>query len=150
MIIRKIKIHQRCLELVNNGVTEIEKAIADIREAAQGGAKSSAGDKYETTRAMADLEIEKQQNSLHNLLQMRSTLERMDPYQHHDHIAMGSLVETNQGLIYIAAGLGKITVENKDISVISFSAPVVVKLKETPVGGTAVFNGTKYKILSIE
>jgi hypothetical protein len=145
----KSKIHFQCLQLINTRIQQAEEEIKEIRNEAQLHAKSSAGDKFETGRAMADLEIEKYQKSLEILLQMVSVFSRIDPEIHHQEMAHGALIHTDHGYIYIAAALGKIKVGKDDIFVISHDAPLFIALKNIPVGGLGIFNGRKYKILGI-
>jgi hypothetical protein len=145
----KLKIHKQCLQLINQRIIETEESIKEIRMEAQLHARSSAGDLFEMGRAMADIEIEKYQKTLENLIQMLSVLQRIDPEVHQDQLALGTIVSTDRGLIYVAVGLGKTIVDQQEVLVISMGAPIVNALKNTPVGGIAVFNGNSYKINAI-
>jgi hypothetical protein len=145
----KLKIHQQCLQMINERIIETEEGIKEIRMEAELNARSSAGDKFETGRAMADLEIEKYNKALDNLLQMATVLKRIDPETHHQQTAPGALVHTDKGFIYVAVGLGKTHIDQHDVLVISIGAPIFKILKNTPVGGKAVFNGTSYQVKGI-
>jgi hypothetical protein len=145
----KLKIHQQCLQMINKRILETEEGIKDIRIEAQLHARSSTGDLFEMGRTMADTEIETYQKTLDNLVQMISVLNRIDPEIHHEQPALGALLSTNRGLIYIAVGLGKTIVDKNEVLVISVGAPIFNALKNIPIGGTAIFNGTSYQIKSI-
>jgi hypothetical protein len=145
----KLKIHQQCQKLIDSRIIQTEASIKDLRQEAQLHAKSSAGDKYETGRAMADLEIEKYQKSLNNLLQMSVILNRIDATTHQEEMAHGALICTDKVLIYLAVALGKINVDGQNVLVISLEAPLYNVLKNAPIGSKAVFNGQVYNIKNI-
>ena len=71
--------HAHCLAVVIERIAQLEASILDTQRSSQSDTKSSAGDKHETGRAMAQLEVEKPQVSLGNLLAMRDVLVRLDP-----------------------------------------------------------------------
>lgn len=131
-------------------ITAAEASIADTRGSAQSDTKSSAGDKHETGRAMAQLEIEKQQVSLGHLLAMREVLARIDPALPQAQVREGALVRTDRGLFYIAVALGRVEVGGRAVLVIGRQAPLAEVLSRTAVGGTARFNGTAYVVEAVE
>ncbi len=141
-------VHRQCLALVRERIAQVEAGIADARASAQSDTKSSAGDKHETGRAMAQLEIEKQQVSLGNLLTMQDVLDRIDPTRTHARIGEGALVRTDSGLFYVAVGLGRIVVDGQDVQVISPQAPLVALLKGVTLAESAVFNGRNHFLLA--
>jgi hypothetical protein len=98
---------------------------------------------------MAQLEIEKQQVSLGNLLAMKEVLARIDPTMRQERVREGALVRTDRGLFYIAVGLGRVVVEGAEVLVMSPQAPLAEALGRTPVGGTAHFNGVAYRVVEI-
>lgn len=145
----KIRIHQHCLQIINNRILEAEEGIREIRKEAELNAKSSAGDQYETGRVIADLEIEKYQKALDNLIAMNAVLNRIDPQSLHRQAAPGALVCTDKGYFYIAVGLGKTHIDEQEVLVISMAAPIVSVLRDTPIGGKAVYRGNSFKIENI-
>ncbi len=145
----KPAVHAHCLGLVRERIALVEAGIADARTSAQSDTKSSAGDKHETSRAMAQLEIDKQQVSLGNLLAMQDVLMRLDPTRTHARMGEGALVRTDSGLFYVAVGLGRMEVNGQDVQVISPQAPLVALLKSLDIGGSAVFNGRSYALLQV-
>ena len=70
----KIKLHHYCESIVEEQLSGIIAALKDAQEGANNETKSSAGDKHETGRAMAQLETEKLNTQLNeaNQLQKRS------------------------------------------------------------------------------
>ena len=82
-------------------------------------------------------ELKTQKNDLEKIIINSSTA-----------IGIGSLIETNKGLFFIAVSIGKIIIEAKEIIVISTQSPLGVKflnLKEKDFE----LNGKDYLIKSI-
>lgn len=141
--------HARCLAVVNERITDLEASILDTQRSSQSDTKSSAGDKHETGRAMAQLEIEKQQVSLGNLIAMRDVLARLDPTVPQERVREGALVRTDRGLFYIAVGLGRLVVEGQEVLAMSPQAPLAEALQRTPISGTARFNGVAHVVVEV-
>jgi hypothetical protein len=145
----KVTLHNHCLALLDTRIKAAELSIADTQQSARSDTKSSAGDKHETGRAMAQLEVEKQQVSLGNLLAMEEVLARIDPTVRQERVREGALVRTDRGLYYIAVGLGRVLVDGQEVMVMSPQAPLAEALQRTPVGGTVRFNGVAQVVLEI-
>ncbi|MBL0044567.1 MAG: hypothetical protein IPP33_09285 [Flavobacteriales bacterium] len=145
----KQNVHEQCLLHLHERIKELEASIADARLSSQSDTKSSAGDKHETGRAMAQLEIEKQQASLGNLIGMLAILQRIDPQRANERVGEGALVRTDRGLYYIAVGLGRVSVNGQEVVVISPQAPLAALFKGTSVGGTASYNGVDHTLIQI-
>lgn len=86
----------------------ISKAIEHAQLAANEETKSSAGDKYETGRAMMQLEIEKQSVQLAEAMKLKHVLSQINPEKTTETIQSGSLVFTDQGNFYISISAGKL------------------------------------------
>ena len=77
----KEKLLKKCFEAVDERIKSAENAIISAKEASQDDTKSSAGDKYETTREMMQQEISRNEAQLyeakklkHSLLQIQSNV----------------------------------------------------------------------------
>src|SRR6187399_2402536 len=97
MISIKEKLFSLCLESVTKRIDSIRSAMAVTQASASEETKSSAGDKYETGRAMAQLEIEKLNEQLSEALKAKGTLEQINPALQSMTIHPGSMVLTTQG-----------------------------------------------------
>jgi hypothetical protein len=106
------------------------------------------GDKHETSQAMAQLEIEKQQVSLGNQLAMQDVLMRLDPTLPQVRLCKGALVRTDSGLFNVAVGLGRVALNGQDVRVLSPQASLVGVLKGRAIGGAALFNGREHTLLA--
>ena len=145
----KVEVHESCLALLNEKINGVNDAITDVRMSSKNETKSSAGDKHETARAMAHLELEKLQQSIGNLESMKSVLDQIDPNKSSKVPALGALVKTSQATFYIAISLGPIKVENTEVMIISINAPIIRTMSNCEVGSTFSFNNKSYQIMEI-
>ena len=81
----KQAMHAACVSALQERISEAQAGVEQAREAGTADTKSSAGDKHETARAMAQQELEKQASALHNLREMEDHLARIDPAHRHRH-----------------------------------------------------------------
>ncbi len=119
------------------------------QESANEEGKSSAGDKHETGRAMAQLESEKAAKQLQEAMDLLAILKRIDPEAVHQSAGLGSLVTTDQGNFYLSVAVGKVEVEGFNCFAISVNSPIGAKLLGLKVDGTTEFNGKVYKVLAV-
>ena len=145
----KIRFHEHCHSLVQEKLAEIEAAMREAQEAANEETKSSAGDKYETSRAIMHLEKEKLASQRTEILKLIRVLEQINPHRPADPITLGSLVETSQGTFYLAVSLGNVTFEGNTYWVISPVAPIGQALLGLRVGDNFIFNGNTVKITDV-
>lgn len=125
----------------------MQKAIGIAQASANEETKSSAGDKYETGRAMMQLEIEKNTVQLSEALKLKQALAAIDPIKSTTVVQPGSLVVTNQYNYYIAISAGQLKIGDKVYFAISPGSPIGMQLTGLSVGETFVFNS---KVLCIE
>lgn len=120
----KLVLHQKCLEIVENNISTIKLALHEAQEAANNETKSSAGDKHETGRAMAQLETEKLSAQLNDALNQKQLIAKINSNLQSKQITIGSLVYTTNGIFYIGVSLGKIDINNETIYVVSPQSPI--------------------------
>lgn len=139
-----------CLQKVEANLSEIEQALQSAREAANDSTKSTAGDKYETTRAMMHLEQEKLSSQLAEARQMKGMLLQIEPEKPHSKVETGSLVVTTSGRYFLSVGLGKIEVDGNVFFVISPASPIGQLLGGKSAGDTFSFRNTVSEVISVE
>jgi transcription elongation GreA/GreB family factor len=145
----KQQLHSRCLTYVDERIKAAQEAIQIAQQSANEETKSSAGDKYETGRAMAQLEIEKNGVQLAEALRLKQTLEQIMPDLETKTVRVGSLVITNQGNFYIAISAGQFSIDNEAYFVISPASPIGQKLIGLHVEQGFSFNKRDFKVLQI-
>ncbi len=146
--ITKEKIYDSCNSYVHERMETALQAIASVQAAGEEDTKSSAGDKYETGREMMKQEIERHQQLLTQAQQMEQVLTKLT-LQQHKIVGPGSLVQTDEGLFYLAIGIGRLVVEGEEVFVLSPSSPVGKLLIGKGVGDSFSFNTKTYKVLNI-
>lgn len=141
----KQQLHQHCIQLVDIKIIDIKNSLNDIQNAANNDTKSTAGDKHETSRAMAHLEIEKLTKQLNENIKLKETLIKID-IDNSDSIKTGSLIKTNKGYFYLAISLGKLSFKNFEIYAMSPASPIGKLFLNKKEKETFSFNNTCYVI----
>ena len=145
----KIALHQACLERIDQRIALANQAMEDIQNSANQETKSSAGDKYETGRAMMQQEKDKQAIQLAQALELRHQLEHIDPAQSFEEIQAGSLMMTNEGYYYLTVSLGKIILEQKTVYVLSAASPLGQTLLRRRIGDNIQFQQRTIQIIAL-
>lgn len=140
---------QQCIIAVKSKLRDIQEAFEQANQAMWDETKSSAGDKYETSREMIQQDIDrlqKQLNVLHKDLTLLTGLQDkpVSPY-----VTVGSLVITQRFTYFVAVSLGKIIIEDQDVYVISSQSPIGNLLIGKQIGETFEFQGREDKIQQI-
>ncbi|MDM8173325.1 3-oxoacyl-ACP synthase [Olivibacter sp. 47] len=104
----KTKLYKRCHEIVNERIDHAEQGICYAKDAATDDTKSSAGDKYETTREMMQQEINRNERQLAEANRLKYQLDGVSVALASDIVQLGSLVQTNDGLFFWQLPLGQL------------------------------------------
>jgi len=146
----KQQIHGYYLQLVNTKVQHLQQVLADLKESGATETKSTAGDKHETALAMLQIEQANARAQLKEVLDQKSTLEKINAGLTTVQIVNGSLVKTNRGWLYVSTALGKASVANITVTALSPQSPLGTKLMGLKVSGVAEINNNRYVVESIE
>ena len=142
----KIQLHKACVTISLDKKETVIKAMQAQQDAANNETKSSAGDKYETGRAMAHFEQEKLAIQFKQVSKQEKLLSAINPKVNCKKVESGSLVKTNTAMYYVAVGIGEVELNNQKVYVISPLAPLTQKILGLKAGDDVVFNKTKSKI----
>jgi hypothetical protein len=137
------------MDEVRQKITELQSQIEELQEAVNQEGKSTAGDKHETGRAMAQLEVEQCSKLLREKELMYNQLLKMNLTDKHTLIGLGSLIECEGLNFYISLGFGKRTIENKEVFCIGVQSPIYNELKGKKKGDRFQFMKKEYVILSV-
>lgn len=146
---QKAEIIKYLSNLLDSRISEINAAIILLKESRDNESKSSAGDKYETGRAMAQIELDKIQQQLQNLLSLQAELLKIQPEIRTEKAGFGSLLSTTAGNYFISVGIGKIELGEEAVYAVSLASPIGQALKGTQHGDTITFNGKSIQILNV-
>ena len=145
----KLLIISRLKENIAEKISSINTEIESATDSRNNETKSSAGDKFETGRAMVQYELEKAQVQLGKTLWLEKELSKIDILKTHNQAMFGCLVITTQGNYFIAVAWGKIEVDEETVFCISLSSPLGKILQNKRVGDTVNFQGNEICITRI-
>ncbi len=117
-------LYEYCATYLAQRIANSREAIQSAQESANEDTKSSSGDKYETGRAMMQIDIEQNNTQLKESLRLKSQLEKISPETKSDTIQLGSLVVTDQANYYFAISIGGVKLNDRQYFVISPEAPI--------------------------
>ncbi|MBL7934802.1 MAG: hypothetical protein JNM51_03225 [Bacteroidia bacterium] len=146
---QKEQLIQACSNYLKDKINSINIIINEVTESSNLESKSSAGDKHETSKAMMQLEIEKLGTQLKEAELQLAEFEKINFNKMFQTIEQGSLVETNKGYFLIASSIGKITVNDKTVFVISSKSPLAIAFAGRKQKDILSFNGVEYMIISL-
>ncbi len=143
----KAEILQIIRQKLSDKIENLERLISETRSS-NNDTKSSMGDKYETSREMVQQQINNLQFQLNENINAKNSLKLLN-VKPHQIIGLGSLVQTDKGLFYIAVSLGEIVFNDKKIFVISTESPLSKELVGKKTGEIINLNNSNQTILEV-
>lgn len=120
----KARLLAACLQYVDQRISTSRTAMNQAQASANEEGKSSAGDKYETGRAMMQIERDKAAHQLDESMKLRQTLESLVLTAPAQTVRPGSLVTTTSQTIFVAIGIGKLAVDGNEYLVVGPASPL--------------------------
>lgn len=146
----KETLYQLCLNFIEQRIQTAEVALAQSREASNDDTKSSAGDKYETSREMMQQDIDRNKRLLIDAQDNLRVLQAIDTHAaDYDIVRHGSVAYTNHGTFYISVSAGQLTVDGKSIFAISPASPIGKLLLDKKKGDKFTFNNNNYTVENV-
>ena len=136
----KQRLLQTCVDILKERMTNTSGLMENAQRSANSEEKSSAGDKYETSRAMSHLEKDMYAKQLQQTRYELSMLMDTDCSRIHSEAGKGSVIECTETTFFIAAGIGKVEFENQLVIVLSPLAPMGKLLSGKKEGDQVNFN----------
>ncbi len=146
---QKSVLYQKCQEYVQHRIDGIREAIALSQDSANEETKSSAGDKYETGRAMMQLEIEKLTAQLNEASRVAAVLAQISPDTPCSEVLPGSLVTTSMANYYISVSAGKIVIDGVIYYAIAPDSPLAQVMRRKRAGESFTFQNKTVIVHSI-
>lgn len=140
----------KLFEIVNTRIQEIESEIKETNDSKKNESKSSAGDKYETSREMIQQVLNNLESQLAKYAQMKNELESTNFNLTSDNIKVGSLIITDTAKFLISIAIGKITINNNEVYAISINSPIGESLKSKKKNDIINFQNRNIKIIDIQ
>lgn len=132
-------------EQLSQKLQELNQHITATKESRDSDTKSSAGDKFETSREMAQIELNNLETQAAKTAKQLNELQQIST-QTTDTISLGSLIETDKGIYFISIPFGKIVMNDLTYFAISMASPIGQLLKNKQIGQNIEFNGNLIKI----
>lgn len=145
----KRRLLDNCKSLIEARITAGSLAMSNAQDAANSEEKSSAGDKYETSRARSHLEKDMHSRQLAANRNELMALSGIDYSGIHSTAIAGSFILCDHCSFFIAAGLGKIFFEGKYVYLLSPLAPLAKILNEKKKGSIFLFNKKQVTVIEI-
>lgn len=127
----------KCSDRVNT----LQKAVDNAQNAANEESKSSAGDKYETGRAMAQNDRDLYARQLIEAQNDLFIVQQIKPDETFISAQLGSLVSTSMGDFLLSISAGIIEIDGKKYMSTSMESPIGMLLKGKKKGDKIDFRG---------
>ncbi|MEO5976439.1 MAG: 3-oxoacyl-ACP synthase [Chryseolinea sp.] len=138
-----------CHDFVDHRVATASQAMVSAQQAANEEGKSSAGDKYETGRAMMQIERDQAAAQLSEALKLKKLLEGIDIERVTGRVALGSLVISKNMEIFLAIGIGKASIDGKEYLIVAPHSPLGKSLVNKGANDEFVIAGNVKTITNI-
>ena len=146
----KNTLYTYCTDYVMERITRLKTEIKKTQSSANEETKSSAGDKYETGRAMAQLEIGKNTVQLREAEKLLGAMQAIHVDLISEIIIPGSLVTTSKGIFYISISIGLVEIDKKPYFIVAPDSPIGKLFMGKKVGDTVAWNSNVYEIHTID
>jgi hypothetical protein len=146
----KEKLIQYVKNYLDQRIENAKAAMEAAQESANNESKSSAGDKYETSRAMGHLDREMHGRMYLQAQQERQLIERLDDTIIYKKGALGALMKTTMGVFFLSVSIGQVEMEGQKFMIISPQSPIGALLMGKMVGDSFSFRGKGTVILEVK
>lgn len=144
----KVQLKEECLSVLRTKINTLKASIQEVQNGSNSETKSTAGDKHETSRAMAQLEVERLSQQLLQQEKLYVLLSSV-PSSKSSKVESGALVKTNKGLFYPSVALGVIKYNQSTVMALGMGAPISQLMLGLKTNDHFSFNGNKYYIEQI-
>ncbi|RZK63246.1 MAG: 3-oxoacyl-ACP synthase [Hymenobacter sp.] len=149
-LLTKPACYAACLAYVHARLDAARAGMAAAQESSNSETKSSAGDKYETGREMANQERDRQAAQLQEAQQQLADLQKLNPALPCDAVRLGALATTSLGAFYVSVAAGRLrTAEGLEFAAVSGGAPLMQALAGQQAGAEVAFNGRPVRIEAV-
>ncbi len=145
----KISLIEALKKVLSKQLEELKMSIDNVNESIVGEEKSTAGDKYETARAMGHNELDRLNQAYSVLMKNANVINKLNVNEKHSRVQLGSLVQTDKRVLFFSAGMGKIKLDEDEVLTMSMGSPIGQLFMSKKVGDTIEFRGTQEIILEI-
>ena len=142
-------VYAACKKVIDERLSLAQAAMNEAQASANQEDKSSAGDKYETGRAMAQLERDKAATQVAEALKLREAFDRINPDKIFKTVEIGSLVQTDQARYFVSVAAGKLAINGIECLAISTASPIGQMMMGKKRGDYITFNKQTFVIREV-
>jgi len=142
----KRQLLEGCVGMQQSRVDAARKAMEEAQQAANQEERSTAGDKYDTSRAMSHHVRDLNAKQLQEALKELALLGQINPGATSAEAGLGSLVRTSGGNYFIAISGGPFTVAGETFYAVSTAAPLGREMLRKKAGDSFQFRGKSFRI----
>jgi hypothetical protein len=136
----KNKLKQWAVDAIATRIATSGEAMTQAQEAANSEEKSSAGDKYETGRAMGHLQKDMHARQLAEAVKELAALQAIPTDTLHADARPGALLLGDDIAFFISTGLGKQVIDGQTVIFLSPQAPLAKSIQGKKAGDQVLFN----------
>ena len=137
------------MEYVKHHIEINIHAVSEAQEAVTGETKNTAGDRYETERAMKQRETELFGKRIDEAMKQHEMLEKIDAATQIAAVMPGALVATSAGSFFIAISTDEVIIDEEEYCIISIESPIGQAMANKRKGDSFFFRGKQIKIRDI-
>jgi hypothetical protein len=145
----KRQLLQLCVQMQQDRVDHARKAMEEAQQSANQEERSTAGDKYDTSRAMSHNVRDMNARQLQEALRELALLGQLHLAVGTGEVRLGSLVHTSAGNYFVAVSGGPYTVAGQTYFAVSTAAPLGRELLGKKAGDTFPFRGKPLRISQV-
>lgn len=146
----KTLLFDKCRDYLKERINRIKSSLTDLDEALANETKSSAGDKYETSREMINAEINQLSGQLKQFKEQEEILELAIQRKESGKIQLGSLVKTTTANYLICISVGKLEVEHETYFAIGANSPIAKNMLGKTEGDSFSFQQKEVFIREVQ
>lgn len=113
-----------CRSYVENRLSRLRASIKDLENDLSNETKSSAGDKYETSREMINAEIDNLGKQLQQYQKLKGIIQLAENRKSSENIQLGSVIKTTQANYFLLIPVGEIKIDKQKFYGIGINSPI--------------------------
>lgn len=145
----KILLKEKAVQILQSRINTSSDAMLEAQKAANEEGKSSVGDKYETSRAMAQIDRDIHARQLETAQKELSFLQQLEINQFCNKVEVGAYVFSNQEKYFFLIGLGPVEINNEKIIFLSINSPIGKVFLGKKTGDKVTFNNKEILIKEV-
>mgnify|MGYP006156283841 CR=1 FL=1 len=138
-MLNKSDVLDELIKQLTEKLFNLKGSLLSLIESRNSDTKSSSGDKFETSREMAQIEISKIEKEIVKTQQLITDLTSK----------ASQFIITDKGAFLISIPFGKLMVNSSEVFCISNSAPITNQLVNTEISANFKYRGVAYNVLNI-